>query len=248
MNLKALRLSRNETQAEIAELIGITRAAYTNIENDKREPDIETLIILANHFDVSIDYLLGREEQQKKPTVVDDGLSEKERIQNALLNLPLEEQLEILKSVFVAATERKDTTMKPNTPATRFKTALDAAGFSEQQFAQICGLDPYDVRLILSGLALPGERMLNVLSLSVPTAKTDISGEWSHESLYDDFKKADIKTKKRMFDVNGVPMSLYADYLALSGIEKAPDVINIERHNGKFQKINPPKQDEAPQA
>lgn len=209
--LKQLREERGLYQKDIASAIGVDRTTYVKYERGSSEPDFKTIGKLADYFDVSIDYLLGREEQQKKPTVVDDGLSEKERIQNALLNLPLEEQLEILKSVFVAATERKDTTMKPNTPATRFKTALDAAGFSEQQFAQICGLDPYDVRLILSGLALPGERMLNVLSLSVPTAKTDISGEWSHESLYDDFKKADIKTKKRMFDVNGVPMSLYID-------------------------------------
>lgn len=64
MNLKELRIANKETQAEIANLLGITRAAYTNIENGKREPDIATLDLLANHFSVSVDYLLGRDTQK----------------------------------------------------------------------------------------------------------------------------------------------------------------------------------------
>lgn len=56
--LKELRIASGETQADIASMLGITRAAYTNIENEKREPDYETLKKLANHYSVSIDYLL----------------------------------------------------------------------------------------------------------------------------------------------------------------------------------------------
>lgn len=57
--LKALRNQSGETQAELAKFLGITRAAYTNIENEKREPDYDTIKKLANHFSVTIDYLLG---------------------------------------------------------------------------------------------------------------------------------------------------------------------------------------------
>lgn len=68
--LKTLRNQSGETQAELANFLGITRAAYTNIENGKREPDYDTIKKLANHFSVTIDYLLGNE---KTPTINIDG-------------------------------------------------------------------------------------------------------------------------------------------------------------------------------
>lgn len=60
LRLKALRVSHNKTQEDIALLLNITRAAYTNIELGKREPDLKTISILADTFVVSVDYLLGR--------------------------------------------------------------------------------------------------------------------------------------------------------------------------------------------
>lgn len=70
--IKDLRRERGETQESLAALIGITRGAYANIENGKREPDIKTMTVLANHFDVTIDQLLGLEEKEK-PTPEDGG-------------------------------------------------------------------------------------------------------------------------------------------------------------------------------
>ena len=85
-NLKTLRERFQKTQAEIADILGITRAAYTNIENGKRQIDNNNLLQLANYFNVSADYILGRdnvEPQNEKPTVDDDGLRAKaiERVQ-----------------------------------------------------------------------------------------------------------------------------------------------------------------------
>lgn len=65
--IKELRRERSETQESLAALIGITRGAYANIENGKREPDIKTMTVLANHFGVTIDQLLGRDEKEKEP-------------------------------------------------------------------------------------------------------------------------------------------------------------------------------------
>lgn len=65
--IKELRSSRGETQENISNLLGITRGAYANIENGKREPDIRTMTILANHFMVTIDYLLGQSEKTPAP-------------------------------------------------------------------------------------------------------------------------------------------------------------------------------------
>lgn len=58
--IKELRLSKKMTQQEVADKLGITRPAYTAYESGKREPDFSILQSLANVFDVTTDYLLGR--------------------------------------------------------------------------------------------------------------------------------------------------------------------------------------------
>ena len=57
--LYELRLKKNLKTEEVAELIGVSRAAYTNWENGKREPDISYIMKLARLYRVSIDYLVG---------------------------------------------------------------------------------------------------------------------------------------------------------------------------------------------
>jgi transcriptional regulator with XRE-family HTH domain len=59
--LFALRKERGASQAEVAEYIGLTTAAYQNYENGRREAGYETIVALANLFGVTTDYLLGRE-------------------------------------------------------------------------------------------------------------------------------------------------------------------------------------------
>jgi transcriptional regulator with XRE-family HTH domain len=59
--LKELRLKKNKTQQDVANYLGITRAAYSHFENSRNEPDISTLKKLAEYFEVSSDYLLGIE-------------------------------------------------------------------------------------------------------------------------------------------------------------------------------------------
>jgi transcriptional regulator with XRE-family HTH domain len=61
--LKKLRTSKNMTQDEIAALLNVKRQTYSAYERGISMPDANTLVILANYFDVSVDYLLGREEK-----------------------------------------------------------------------------------------------------------------------------------------------------------------------------------------
>ena len=58
--LSKLRKTKNCTQLQLAEYLGISRQAYANYESGKREPDYATLSKLADYFNVSTDYLLGR--------------------------------------------------------------------------------------------------------------------------------------------------------------------------------------------
>lgn len=55
-----LREEAKLTQEELADKIGITRAALSHYEKNRREPDYETLKKIADYFNVSTDWLLGR--------------------------------------------------------------------------------------------------------------------------------------------------------------------------------------------
>lgn len=58
--LKMLRKSKKCTQLTLAELLGITRTQISDLENGKTSTSMERLCMLADYFDVSIDYLVGR--------------------------------------------------------------------------------------------------------------------------------------------------------------------------------------------
>lgn len=64
--IRSLREKNNLTQEQIAKKIGISRGTYAHYEINKRRPDYETLIKIANLFDVSTDYLLKGEEHYKE--------------------------------------------------------------------------------------------------------------------------------------------------------------------------------------
>ena len=62
--LKALRQDNDITQNELAEILHVTRQSISNWENHKSEPNNELLIMLADFFNISTDYLLGRTNVQ----------------------------------------------------------------------------------------------------------------------------------------------------------------------------------------
>ena len=57
--VKELRKDVGISQAKLAEIISVDKAFIGHIENGKSRVSVETLILLAKHFDVSADYLLG---------------------------------------------------------------------------------------------------------------------------------------------------------------------------------------------
>ena len=61
--LKELRKMREISQLKLALDLGMSQNTVSRYENLEREADYETLIKLADYFDVSLDYLLGREEK-----------------------------------------------------------------------------------------------------------------------------------------------------------------------------------------
>lgn len=60
--LKSLRLEKGIGQVELAKQIGVSKGIISFWENGLREPSMSSLIALAQFFDVTIDYLVGLEE------------------------------------------------------------------------------------------------------------------------------------------------------------------------------------------
>jgi transcriptional regulator with XRE-family HTH domain len=58
--LKKLRNERRISQKSLSQYLGLTRQAIASYETGKREPGYEILIKIAEYFQVSTDYLLGR--------------------------------------------------------------------------------------------------------------------------------------------------------------------------------------------
>ena len=97
LKLQELRTQAGLTQRELAEKIGVKNYTVANWEQNRTEPAIKDLIDIANFFEVSIDYLIGRENELGEIIV--------------LKNLT-DSQIELLTLFNSLNSERKETFMK----------------------------------------------------------------------------------------------------------------------------------------
>ena len=66
MRLKELRLKKGVTQNEVAIAIGCAKSTYPKYEREEHEPDITTLCILADYYEVTVDYLIEHDRDDNK--------------------------------------------------------------------------------------------------------------------------------------------------------------------------------------
>lgn len=83
--IKQLRKEKRLKQSDLAEILNVDRTAVGKWEQGKNKPNADMLVIIADFFNVSTDYLLGMPDskkkttsEQKKPTDT-DGLSANKR-------------------------------------------------------------------------------------------------------------------------------------------------------------------------
>lgn len=62
--LKLLRTDKKYTQAQVAKKLNKTKAAICNYENGQKFPSLQTLIDIAELFNVSLDYLIGLNQKE----------------------------------------------------------------------------------------------------------------------------------------------------------------------------------------
>jgi MerR family transcriptional regulator, light-induced transcriptional regulator len=105
--LRYLRKSKMISQQELAGMLDITQTSIANYENNARFPNDTTLIKLADYFQVSLDYLLGRTEEsipfipdsliKEKPEQIDPELSR--LYLDSLINIDVSEAWRIIETV-----------------------------------------------------------------------------------------------------------------------------------------------------
>lgn len=95
--LRTLRQKHEYRQKDIADRLGVSESAYGYYEQGRREPSQEALIKLAEIFDVTVDYLLGRtDDPHGYATPSNDGLSlEEQKVLQTLRDLPPDKRQEV---------------------------------------------------------------------------------------------------------------------------------------------------------
>jgi transcriptional regulator with XRE-family HTH domain len=93
--IRTIRQKQNLTQAQLADQLHVTRQAVSNWENNKNLPDLEMIILIAQTFHVSLDWLiLGGDNNMNEMTekLIKDGRETnkaKFRFRTALIGLIL---------------------------------------------------------------------------------------------------------------------------------------------------------------
>lgn len=78
--LKELRQSKNMTQAEAADFLGVNLSSYQKYERAKNTiiPSVDVIVQIADRYNVSTDYLLGRTSVKAMAVTAEDEMSEEE--------------------------------------------------------------------------------------------------------------------------------------------------------------------------
>lgn len=74
--IKRLRIQRGVNQADLAKVLSVSPSAIGMYEQNRRGLDANSLLLLANYFDVTVDYLLGNKTQKEPTATMDSELEE----------------------------------------------------------------------------------------------------------------------------------------------------------------------------
>ncbi len=87
--LISLRKERRETQEDLAKVIHKKRSTVSGYETEGKEPDLETVALLAKHFRVTTDYMLGltNERTNAETVFLNDNTNFKKHFENVSADL-----------------------------------------------------------------------------------------------------------------------------------------------------------------
>ena len=103
--LRKLRSDSHLTQEQLASVLNLSRSTVAYYESGMRSPDMQKLLLIADYFNISLDYLLGRTE-------IKTVLTSNNKLSSFLeyfFNLHITEQNFILKQMQAFSMRNKDT-------------------------------------------------------------------------------------------------------------------------------------------
>ena len=75
LQLREVRKKKNLTLKELGAIIGVGESTLSQYEDGKRQPDFETLDKIADFFNVSVDYLLGRVDHNVSSVLINGDMT-----------------------------------------------------------------------------------------------------------------------------------------------------------------------------
>ncbi len=106
LRISELRKIKNVTQKELALKINVKNYTVANWEQERSSPSVQDLIALADYFECSVDYLIGREDDFGNVSVQGEMSEEEVRFLSIFKRLPKKKQsmaLEIMLDMLEAS-------------------------------------------------------------------------------------------------------------------------------------------------
>ena len=108
--IRQLRKEKKLKQDELGEILNVDRTAVGKWEQGKNKPNADMLVVIADYFGVSTDYLLGisnvREESpNKKEPINDDGLSDNKKTLLTFAETVPEDKVDLILQVMKSIVE-----------------------------------------------------------------------------------------------------------------------------------------------
>ena len=100
-NLRFLREKHSVTQKQLADVIGVSQQSINKYENHNIEPDLQTLMHIADYFNTSVDYLIGYSELRHKIEAVSsyDLNQQESKFMDSFRKLSPDQQQSILTTI-----------------------------------------------------------------------------------------------------------------------------------------------------
>ena len=148
--LKQLRITKGLTQNELAKILDVSKSNISKYEAGSVEPNMSVLIRISEYFEVSVDYLLGKNAKNESAPEKENNFFFFFFDENSLLQ---------------------------NTFAKRLKTAIEDKGLTENEFKERISLGCEKVTLFLEGNGEPTADDLIELSQFLDTSIDYLLGQ-----------------------------------------------------------------------
>ncbi|MDF2565101.1 MAG: transcriptional regulator, family [Massilibacillus sp.] len=107
-NLQKLRTNNNMTQEDLGKLLNVSQSTIAYYESGKKQPSLETIIVIADYFRVSVDYLLDRVNSFNSTSQITDISQDNLNLLRKINNLPDADRKEIESYIQYKERSKKD--------------------------------------------------------------------------------------------------------------------------------------------